>query len=200
MRKIILIIILLFCGIDILFAWMMGNDFQTGNQDIHGSLVGTIEDTHDSSGFPTTTYGVDTTENEIGYEPDVIKRAYFKVTNLDKIPSAAIIKSAILKVYCVNSRYDVACRVHRCTESWSASTLNWNNKPAYTTDNVASPTVSDGAFIEANITDIVQWMVANKTNYGFVMKQNDEAIQGSWDIHFIDSTTVAYRPTFAVSW
>jgi len=85
-------------------------------------------------------------------------------------------------------------------ESWAYNTLTWNNMPSYTNYAVVNPEVSDNQFINADVTQQVQSMIDSKTNYGFVMKQFNETVQGSWDIRMTEYSTVAQRPYLTVSY
>jgi hypothetical protein len=88
------------------------------------------------SGNPTTNYH---DSNIIGGDAGDAYRAFFKI-DFSGIPSGAVVKEATLvnNLTSVNSSLDTELTVLRATESWTDTTITWNNQPEYEPTGIGS--------------------------------------------------------------
>lgn len=113
--------------------------------------------------------------------------------DLSTIPSNATITSAKLSLYSnpnalngnhvsPNAGTDNGMLIQKITTSWDASTANWINQPASTTaDQVAIPSTALPSLdlIDVDVTTLVGDMVNNNSNYGFLIRLQDEVLYNS---------------------
>jgi hypothetical protein len=122
-----------------------------------------------------------------------IKRVYFGY-DLSSIPTNAVIDSAFFSLYFSQAFVDGpqgafynghtalvgdnAFYINRVTGSWAENTINWNNKPAFSTVNQVA--ISPFAYYrqdytKMNVKNLVADMVANpSTSFGFVLRHQVE--------------------------
>lgn len=118
---------------------------------------------------------------------NVTMRAAFKF-NLSSIPSNAVIKSAKLTLYSnptplngdhisANSGTDNSMLIQRITTDWAAASVTFNNQPSSTnTNQVIIPSTSQG-FLDlpdVDVTELVKNMTGANSNYGFLIKLQNE--------------------------
>jgi hypothetical protein len=103
----------------------------------------------------------------------------FDITSID----GKTIISAELKVYKFYDYYycddsDPVGRtynVHRILENWNENSVRWNNRPNYDNSITDSDIVpDDDNWMIWNVTDDVQYFANGFTNYGWVIKDNEE--------------------------
>lgn len=123
---------------------------------------------------------------EIGYRSATagIGRGLFQY-DISGIPAGAELISAIFYIYMgttnENETDTDTFLIHRITESWAASTVTYNNKPAYNAGTEASLSITgmDIGWKEFNITTLVgQWRDLSYPNYGIICKATTEAAAG----------------------
>jgi len=118
-------------------------------------------------------------------------RGYVKF-DLSNIPTNAIIQSANLYLYSnptpttgdqvnANSGSSNSFTVQQVTASWAPGTIGWFNQPTATTTNQIVVPQSTQSFQDLNldVTAMVANMVANNSNYGFVLKLQNEVTYNS---------------------
>ena len=92
--------------------------------------------------------------------------------NLSVIPTENII-NATLKLYCFDlgsAAKNGKFSVHKVTENWDESTINWNNKPDFEAIATDTVKISDsGNWVEWNVTEDVISMKSGN-NYGWCIK------------------------------
>ena len=112
--------------------------------------------------------------------------------DLSAIPTTAVIKTANLYLYSnptpttgnqVDANYGTAnsFTIQQVTSNWSTSTLNWNNQPPATATNQAVVAATTQSVLDLNVdvTNMVASMVNNNTNYGFLLKLQNEVTYNS---------------------
>ena len=113
--------------------------------------------------------------------------------DLSTIPANAIITSAKLSLYSdpnalngnhvsPNSGSDNAILIQKITTTWNAATVNWVSQPAsITTDQVsiASTSLASLDLSDIDVTTLVGEMVNNNTNYGFLIRLQNEVLYNS---------------------
>jgi hypothetical protein len=125
-------------------------------------------------GNPNTVYG--------GAADLVVERSEFLEEglallrfDLSAIPSNAIVNSAQLELYLIaaSDPASVTVRIQRATQTWSASSVTWNTRPALSSTTVASAAVgmSLNTSYTWNLTSLVSSFVSGTaTNYGFALR------------------------------
>lgn len=104
-----------------------------------------IEDTFVSSQFPTTNYSTSQYLVVGKHQTFATTRSFLKFT-LPTLPKGAVVTSAKLSLYqYYNSTNQVTVDIKPINSSWSANTLNWNNKP------------SEGSSVSNAIVDKPSW-------------------------------------------
>lgn len=102
-----------------------------------------------------------------------IRRSFLKF-DLSSIPANAIITSAQLEMWAwkVNGSFPNNMLIHRIGESWSKTTVTYNNQPSLITSNVVEHSnVGNTGWHSFNVKDHVQEMVKFPTmNHGFGFK------------------------------
>lgn len=113
--------------------------------------------------------------------------------DLSSIPSTALIISAKLSLYSnpnalngdhVNPNYgtDNSMFIQKITNSWDAATVNWIHQPATSNTNqisIPSTTLPTLDLIDIDVTKLVNDMVANNSNYGFMIRLQNEILYNS---------------------
>jgi len=112
--------------------------------------------------------------------------------DLSSIPASATIKSANLYLYSnpapttgnfVDANYGTsnAMYIQQVTSPWSTSNLTWSNQPSTTTSNqVLVPHTSQSMLdLNVDVTAMVASMVNTNTNYGFLLKLQNEVTYNS---------------------
>jgi len=113
--------------------------------------------------------------------------------DLSSIPSDAVITSAKLSLYSnpnalngdhvnPNSGSANAMFIQKITTSWDAGTVNWIHQPATTdADQVAisSTTLPTLDLVDIDVTKLISEMVSNNTNYGFMIRLQNETLYNS---------------------
>jgi hypothetical protein len=119
-------------------------------------------------------------------------RAAFKF-DLSSMPSNAVIISAKLSLYSnpnalngdhVNPNYgtDNSMFIQKITTSWDAATVNWIHQPATSNTNqisIPATTLPTLDLIDIDVTKLVNDMVTNNSNYGFMIRLQNEILYNS---------------------
>ena len=64
-------------------------------------------------------------------------------------------------------------KAYRVTNNWTSSTITWNNKPNYSTNNPTDTiTLDTGLWYKITCTNMIKnWLASTYTNYGFLLKE-----------------------------
>ena len=124
-----------------------------------------IADSYVDSTNPNKNYG---SQETLHVKLDsVVRRSYLKF-DLGSIPSGQVISSAMLNLYCsaADPSSPVEVDVHATADSWSESTIKWNNAP------------SVGALVANNtaVGGIGQYWSWNITDYVYVQYIGDKIV------------------------
>jgi hypothetical protein len=167
------------------------------------------QDTFDGSYLNNQTVNFGSfTQMQIGRESSVgnISRGYIKF-DLSTIPSNSNVTSADIVLYKHGNEgtgtrvYDV----HRITQTWDENTLTYQTRPSFN----PTPTVSKSIDIGFVTPDTITFSVTNDVNafvngtypnYGWVIKLQNESINGYILVKSSEETTVSYRPKLAVTY
>ncbi len=109
--------------------------------------------------------------------------------DLSSIPSNAIINSAQLSLFAIDSTQGMGphstlsgsneCWLERITSSWDESTVTWNTQPTTTSQNritLAASTSETENYLDMDVTLLVQDMIANPSSSdGFMLKLKNES-------------------------
>ena len=130
------------------------------------------------------------------------RRTSFLRFDLSAIPAGSVVLSADLEMYLTSIDYDASTytRLEAVEDSWSESTLTWNNQPSTTSNTYDEQTVEDrtgwwswDATFLAN-----EWVTGRRTNNGLAVLSGGV---GSAPAHFYSregSSTLA--PQLCVEW
>lgn len=147
---------------------------------------GNGEDAYLASGSPTSNFG---THGSIGGNiwtctgNPCISRGLFKF-DLTSIPSGATITNASLKLFAdlnwsaspTTGGPNNGGFLNRVTSPWTENLVTWNSQPSTTTTNQVTIPGSSSTTqnYTLSVTSLVQDMIASSTNYGFMLKMQDE--------------------------
>lgn len=138
-----------------------------------------------------------------GYASDFygVCRSYLSFT----VPSFLMgvdINSASINV-AVESGAPAYLKAYRCTGSWTASTLTWNNKPSYTTTHAstAASSLGDGTWYALGVTNMVQnWLNGTYSNYGVVLVSTNETSSSYYSSLYNSATDPEYAPQLSITY
>lgn len=161
--------------------------------DLHSQLTssillsqGTGEDAYLAGGSPNSNYG---SHPSMGGNTWTclgnlcVSRALFKF-DMSGIPANAIIMNASLQLFGdlnwsqspTTGGPNNSGFLYRVTSPWSENTVTWNSQPSITvSDQVIVPgSLNNAQNYTLNVSTMVQNMFASATNYGFMLRMQDE--------------------------
>ncbi len=150
-------------------------------------------------------YDEDTRVMPVGIGSKGTYRTYFKLPNIKSKLADKYIDSAYLTVYETGKcDADQTIRINRITESWTTTTLTWNNKPSYYTVTYNNQFTTDGTQYQAHkisLTAAVRNFInsTDNPNYGFVMR-NVTSDPEYAEFYGSRVATSTYRPKFVVTY
>ena len=133
------------------------------------------------------------------------ERSFIKF-DLSGLPSGIYVWSAKVRLYYhAYSFSDPAGKqadIHRVTESWSESSVNWNNQPSYASTPTSSINIpSSYGWVEWDVTDDVQDMVDGTVeNYGWCIKFHTEGVDDYSKAAFCSKEYDGYDPELYVEY
>ena len=136
-----------------------------------------------------------------GSASDKCYYTYLKFDIQGSIPKGSTITSAVLSLYsysnsCWQASTNLVCR--RVTSSWTQSGLTWDNRPSGTGTNSVTGTFSGyNTWYSFTITGMVQDMLDASTDYGLVVRQNDETLSKA---KCFRKNTSGYEPKLVISY
>jgi len=163
------------------------------SSDLHSQITTNIllsqgagEDAYLAGGSPNTNYG---SHPSMGGNTWTclgslcVSRAVFKF-DMSSIPANAIIMSASLQLFGdlnwsqspTTGGPNNSGFLYRITSPWSENSVTWNTQPSTTnSDQVIIPgSLNNAQNYTLNVTTMVQNMFATSTNYGFMLRMQDE--------------------------
>lgn len=148
-----------------------------------------------------------------GGEPGILRSVID--FNLKQIPESAIITSAKLSLYAWDSN-DYSLGLHwfsdgsnaswleRVTNSWSESTVTWNNQPSTTPANrvnLLQSTSQTQNYLDIDVTQLVQDMVDKPdSSFGFMLKLQTEDGMRRMNFCSSDHLNNVYHPKLVVAY
>lgn len=87
-------------------------------------------------------------------------------------------------------------RAYRVVESWSSSSLTWNNKPSYASLNASQIAFSnDNGWYKLVVADIVKsWLDTTNVNYGFLLQDDTESGETQWTTFYSSDAASPNEP------
>jgi hypothetical protein len=128
-------------------------------------------------------------------------RGIVEFTGLSAIAKGSTINTAELELW---SRYNSPrdnYGIYRINASWAEMTVNWSNQPAHFATAYAKVNVPSPGTYKWDVKKLVdEWVQGTYTNYGFILKRDNEA-GGSW-AYFVSSdyATSTSRPKLTVDY
>ncbi len=171
--------------------------------------INTSSDTFVMSAYPTTNYSSSTSKWDSGQGQYVLKTGYYDGTtgttygflnhSITSFKNMNV-SSATFNVYVTHAYYASTANglwLDTVNSSWTASTLNWNNKPAST--NIGKVDVARDSWAQFNVTNVVkEWASGAKTNYGFKLHTNGNG-QTFWK-KVVSTTNSNLKPYLSVTY
>ncbi len=137
------------------------------------------------SSNPNTAYGYD---SEDGYTGTVyigtygsgMYRSYFKMKSLPELNNGDMIVGAYLNMHLYSNGFyqNMNIGAYYISESWSQSTVTWNNKPTYESNIIDYETFvanDPDVWHDWDITKCVKRWYNGDTNYGIMLMSTDES-------------------------
>ena len=153
----------------------------------------------------TNFYDSDTRVMPVGVGSKGTYRTYFKLPNIKTNLADKYVDSAYLTVYETGKcDADQLVRLNRITESWTTSTLTWNNKPAYNTAAYSNQFTTTGTQYAAHkvaITATIRNFLNSKNypNYGLVMRNVSDDPEYA-EFYGSRCTVATYRPKVVITY
>ncbi|WP_232696189.1 DNRLRE domain-containing protein [Brevibacillus daliensis] len=161
----------------------------------------TVKDTYLYQDAPTGNYATSSVI-AVGNTPTAVERALLKF-DLGLIPNDVIVNSATLKlVMHSNVTASRIINLHPITSDWVDTTATWNIAPSFDINTKASITVPTVAStLDVDVTNIIQKMVNDNPNNGFLLKDSDEtSLNSNILFHSTKSTITAKQPTLTIDY
>ena len=132
------------------------------------------------------------------------RRTYIKFPNLKADLADKYIHTAYLTLYeTANCEADQTIKINRVTESWSTSTITWNNKPTHASSASNSFTTTGETYASHKIglTTMCRNFVneTNNPNYGIVLR-NTTSSAGFAQFYGSRTSSTAYRPQLVITY
>jgi hypothetical protein len=200
--------------------------FQPGPEDGQDCLVAYRE--FDNNLYATSNHNVTTDLVAIRWTyagdgaGEGTNRSYIKFPGVSQIPQDAVVKSAKLSLYGVNSGVaaslgnsffpgspyegygDNKCWLKKVTEDWVESMITWNNKPGTVDANQVEIPASTSQWgysvTDLDVTQLVREMVSTGKNYGFCMQLQNEEIYRSMIFATSENQDSNKRPKLVVEY
>lgn len=158
------------------------------------------KDSYVSSRYPTANYYLNN-YIKTGRDADYyIRRTYIKFD----LPAYLYGKN-ITSAYINIKKYTgstPSINAYRVTGSWTSSTINWNNKPSFSTVNASSSGVaSTNNWYKLYVTNIVSsWTNGAYTNYGFMIKDLTETGTSQWTAFYSSDAPSPNKPELRITY
>jgi hypothetical protein len=139
---------------------------------------------------PTGNYG-NYNQLMVNYGTGRTVRGIVEFTGLSAIPTGSTVNTAVIELYSwANSPRD-NFGIYRITATWAEMTVNWGNQPAHYATAYAKVNVTGSGTYKWDVKTLVaEWVAGTYTNYGFILKRDNEA-GGSWP-YFCSSDHATY--------
>ncbi|MCC7454114.1 MAG: DNRLRE domain-containing protein, partial [Crocinitomix sp.] len=178
---------------------------------VNFTSTGTMQDAFvGNGGIENTNFGSQDRLNVFYDKSSTIAKVFrsFISYDLSSIPANAIIVDAKLKLvtHTVNNTISHPIYVQRVNQSWSSSTVTWNNQPSVITSDQLSFThaqTSGTGTHQLNVTAHVQKMVKDpSTNQGWRIRLQSESGASTFGLmyHSSEATSSGNRPVLTVEY
>ncbi|MFR1062552.1 polymorphic toxin-type HINT domain-containing protein [Intestinibacter bartlettii] len=158
----------------------------------------------------TNFYNSGTTAFPIGYTSSIgTCRSLIRSLDLLDTVKDKYVESATLTMYETSGNTsNMTVNAYRIIDSWTKSTVTWNNKPRYNTSNGVMGTVkTTGTLYKARVMDVTEYArrLANKTyssDKGLMLKTNSDSSSSAGYCKFFGSrhSNSSLRPRFTVEY
>lgn len=158
------------------------------------------KDTYVSSRYPTTNYYMNN-YLKTGRDADYyIRRTYIKF-DLPASLSGTTISSAYINIKMYTGSTP-SINAYRVLGDWTSSTLNWNNKPSFSTANASGAGVAaTNNWYKLYVTSIVSsWTNGTYSNYGFMIKDATETGTSQWTAYYSSDAASPNKPELRVTY
>ena len=149
---------------------------------------------------PTTNYG---TSNQlmVNYGSARAVRGIVEFEGLSAIPKTSTINSAVIDLYSRANSPNDYFGIYRVTAAWEEMAVTWDNQPAYNATAYAKLLVPTTGHYNFDVKTLVaEWVAGTYSNYGFILKRDDEEA-ASWPYFCSsDHATEDWRPKITVDY
>lgn len=125
-------------------------------------------------------------------DPYGVRRTYIKFVLPSDI-NGATISDAYIRIK-KKSGVTPTAKVCRVTGNWNSATINWINKPGYTTANSGMLALVSNDWYKATVTAIVREWSSGISNYGFIIKDDTENNTDHWTTFYSSDAPAPNRP------
>lgn len=158
-------------------------------------------DTYVSSKNPTANY-YHSPYLRMGWDTNYhVRRSYIKF-DLPINVIGSHVNYSYMSLKKQNYGSDPKLKAYRVTTSWTSSTVNWNNKPSFSYNNVSNYAEEHtNDWFRFYVTDIVtSWCNQTYPNRGFMVRNDKESDLGNWSTFFSSDANWEDKPQLRINY
>ena len=123
-------------------------------------------------------------------------RILIKPTDLNLIPGGARLETAEIRLKC-NLANNGAYTVHEILNSW-VENVSWSGQPSYNSTPIETLNISGGVnnWYTIDIYDLVKDWLIGKSNYGILIKAQNENIDNNISFYSSNYSNSSFRPIY----
>jgi hypothetical protein len=154
-----------------------------------------VSDYHSTTNFGTSA------QLMVNFGSSRAVRGIVEFEGLSAIPKGSTVNSAAVELYSRANSPNDYFGIYRVTATWAEMTVTWSNQPAHYATAYAKVLVpSTGTYKFDVKTLVAEWVAGTYTNYGFILKRDNEA-GSSWPYFCSsDHATADWRPKITVDY
>lgn len=139
----------------------------------------------------------------VGRSSEGINRSFIKFSDIPLKSSELVIKAELYLKLNIANNAPAQINVHKVEQDWNSSTITWNNQPSFN-EKVEDYQIVYGdvnAEFKWDITPIAKEWYSSKTNYGLVLKNNDESTgYNKFYSSDTDEQLMSFRPQVTITY
>jgi hypothetical protein len=147
----------------------------------------------------TTNYGT-YTQLMVNYGSSRAVRGIVEFEGLSAIPKGSTVNSATIELYSWANNPNDYFGIYRVTAAWVEMSVTWSNQPAHYATAYAKVQVTGSGTYRWDVKTLVaEWVAGTYSNYGFILKRDNEEL-ASWP-YFVSSDHATYaHPKITVNY
>lgn len=129
-----------------------------------------------------------------------IRRSYLRFVIPTSIPAGSVTYASLDLEYAAGVTPTV--RAYKATQSWSSSTITWNNKPTTASAGSLNAVVRSGSssWYSMNVTTIVKAWNNGEANYGFEVRDINESDATHWTNFYSSDEASPHKPELRITY